>query len=106
MTMELKYRILNVFTSGAVGSRVIPYVCSKMAASSTRRHAGVGPADELSESTFILPSKRAAALVRIFTPAYEMPFAGHPTLAPRMCAARSALAATSSVSRCAPASFP
>ena len=34
----------------------------------------------LSETTFILPSKRAAALVRIFTPAYEMPFAGHPTL--------------------------
>jgi PhzF family phenazine biosynthesis protein len=34
----------------------------------------------LSESTFILPSKRAAALVRIFTPTYEMPFAGHPTL--------------------------
>jgi PhzF family phenazine biosynthesis protein len=35
---------------------------------------------DLSETTFILPSKRAAALVRIFTPAYEMPFAGHPTL--------------------------
>jgi len=34
----------------------------------------------VSETTFILPSKRAAALVRIFTPAYEMPFAGHPTL--------------------------
>src|SRR4029078_6696259 len=34
----------------------------------------------LSEPTYILPSKRAAALVRIFTPAYEMPFAGHPTL--------------------------
>jgi PhzF family phenazine biosynthesis protein len=34
----------------------------------------------LSETTFILPSKRAAAQVRIFTPAYEMPFAGHPTL--------------------------
>jgi PhzF family phenazine biosynthesis protein len=34
----------------------------------------------LSETTFILPSKRAAALVRIFTPTYEMPFAGHPTL--------------------------
>jgi len=34
----------------------------------------------LSETTFILPSKRAAALVRIFTPDYEMPFAGHPTL--------------------------
>jgi PhzF family phenazine biosynthesis protein len=34
----------------------------------------------LSETTFILPSARAAAKVRIFTPSYEMPFAGHPTL--------------------------
>jgi trans-2,3-dihydro-3-hydroxyanthranilate isomerase len=34
----------------------------------------------LSETTFILPSSRATARVRIFTPSYEMPFAGHPTL--------------------------
>jgi len=34
----------------------------------------------LSETTFILPSERANARVRIFTPDYEMPFAGHPTL--------------------------
>jgi trans-2,3-dihydro-3-hydroxyanthranilate isomerase len=34
----------------------------------------------LSETTFILPSSRAEARVRIFTPNYEMPFAGHPTL--------------------------
>ena len=34
----------------------------------------------LSETTFILPSERASARVRIFTPRYEMPFAGHPTL--------------------------
>jgi PhzF family phenazine biosynthesis protein len=34
----------------------------------------------LSETTFILPSSRATAHVRIFTPAFEMPFAGHPTL--------------------------
>ncbi len=34
----------------------------------------------LSETTFILPSTRAAARVRIFTPTFEMPFAGHPTL--------------------------
>ena len=34
----------------------------------------------LSETTFILPSTRANAHVRIFTPSYEMPFAGHPTL--------------------------
>ncbi len=34
----------------------------------------------LSETTFVLPSERADARVRIFTPAFEMPFAGHPTL--------------------------
>ena len=34
----------------------------------------------LSETTFVLPSDVATAKVRIFTPSFEMPFAGHPTL--------------------------
>ncbi len=34
----------------------------------------------LSETVFVLPSDKAAARIRIFTPSYEMPFAGHPTL--------------------------
>ena len=34
----------------------------------------------LSETTFVLPSTTADARVRIFTPGFEMPFAGHPTL--------------------------
>ncbi len=34
----------------------------------------------LSETTFLLPSAQATARVRIFTPSYELPFAGHPTL--------------------------
>jgi PhzF family phenazine biosynthesis protein len=34
----------------------------------------------LSETTFLLPSSSATARVRIFTPNFEMPFAGHPTL--------------------------
>ncbi len=34
----------------------------------------------LSETTFVLHSENATARVRIFTPSYEMPFAGHPTL--------------------------
>jgi len=36
----------------------------------------------LSETTFVLPATRAdcAARVRIFTPASELPFAGHPTV--------------------------
>lgn len=34
----------------------------------------------LSETTFILPAEDATAQVRIFTPTFEMAFAGHPTL--------------------------
>jgi len=34
----------------------------------------------LSETTFVLPSEKATAHVRIFTPTFEMAFAGHPTL--------------------------
>ena len=34
----------------------------------------------LSETTFVMPSAEATARVRIFTPTFEMAFAGHPTL--------------------------
>ncbi|WP_035055851.1 PhzF family phenazine biosynthesis protein [Andreprevotia chitinilytica] len=34
----------------------------------------------LSETTFVFPSETTSARVRIFTPGYELPFAGHPTL--------------------------
>ena len=34
----------------------------------------------LSETVFVLPSDKATARIRIFTTAFEMPFAGHPTL--------------------------
>jgi PhzF family phenazine biosynthesis protein len=79
--MNLKFRILNVFTSGGARLSGNP-LCV------VEDGSGVDPAQmqaiarqmNLSETTFILPSKRAAALVRIFTPTYEMPFAGHPTL--------------------------
>jgi trans-2,3-dihydro-3-hydroxyanthranilate isomerase len=34
----------------------------------------------LSETTYVLPADQATGSVRIFTPASELPFAGHPTL--------------------------
>ena len=33
-----------------------------------------------SETVFVLPSDKATARISIFTTAFEMPFAGHPTL--------------------------
>jgi len=81
MTIELKYRILNVFTAGGARLSGNP-LCVFEDGSQLDAPAMQALARQmnLSESTFILPSKRAAALVRIFTPTYEMPFAGHPTL--------------------------
>src|SRR5689334_742225 len=81
MTIELKYRILNVFTSGGgrlSGNPLCVFEDGSQLDSAAMQ--ALARQMNLSESTFILPSKRAAALVRIFTPAYEMPFAGHPTL--------------------------
>jgi trans-2,3-dihydro-3-hydroxyanthranilate isomerase len=79
--MQLRYRILNVFTAGGARLSGNPLCVvedgSQLDAATMQM---VARQMNLSETTFILPSKRAAALVRIFTPAYEMPFAGHPTL--------------------------
>src|SRR4249919_1997122 len=79
--MQLKYRILNVFTSGGARLSGNPLcVVEDGSELDAAQMQALARQFNLSETTFILPSKRAAALVRIFTPQYEMPFAGHPTL--------------------------
>jgi PhzF family phenazine biosynthesis protein len=75
------FRIVNVFTQhqGALTGNPL-CVFENAAAFDTETMQGLARQFNLSETTFILPSTRAAARVRIFTPTYEMPFAGHPTL--------------------------
>jgi len=75
------FRIVNVFTENQG-----PFTGNPLCV--FENSGGLGSEDmqslarqfNLSETTFILPSTRANARVRIFTPAYEMAFAGHPTL--------------------------
>jgi trans-2,3-dihydro-3-hydroxyanthranilate isomerase len=75
------YRIVNVFTQGRQPLTGNPLCVFERAQSlDTDRMQALALQFNLSETTFILPSERANARVRIFTPAYEMPFAGHPTL--------------------------
>jgi trans-2,3-dihydro-3-hydroxyanthranilate isomerase len=75
------YRIVNVFTQGrAVLSGNPLCVFEKASALDVTRMQALALQFNLSETAFILPSDKASARVRIFTPAYEMPFAGHPTL--------------------------
>jgi PhzF family phenazine biosynthesis protein len=79
--MELRYRTLNVFTTGGARLSGNPLcVIEDGSGLDGAQMQALARQFNVSETTFILPSKRAAALVRIFTPAYEMPFAGHPTL--------------------------
>jgi PhzF family phenazine biosynthesis protein len=76
-----RFRIVNVFTRSGVRLTGNPLCVFEQGAEFD--HAtmqALARQFNLSETTFILPSARAAARVRIFTPSYEMPFAGHPTL--------------------------
>ena len=79
--MRLSYRILNVFTVGGErlsGNPLCVFEDGRGLDAPTMQ--ALARQMNLSETTFILPSERADARVRIFTPTIEMPFAGHPTL--------------------------
>jgi len=78
---EHPYRIVNVFTRDAGRLTGNPLcVFEDGSAFSTETMQSLARQFNLSETTFILPSGKATAGVRIFTPSFEMPFAGHPTL--------------------------
>lgn len=74
------FRIVNVFTRGGrlTGNPLCVFEDGR--AFDDDAMQALARQFNLSETTFILPSSTASARVRIFTPAYEMPFAGHPTL--------------------------
>lgn len=79
--LELTYRLVNVFTQDQgklTGNPLCVFEDARELDSDTMQRLALQ--FNLSETTFILPSTRADARVRIFTPHYEMPFAGHPTL--------------------------
>ncbi|MGZ5590966.1 MAG: PhzF family phenazine biosynthesis protein, partial [Usitatibacter sp.] len=78
--MKYAYRILNVFARGGrlTGNPLCVFEKGEGLADSDMQ--ALARQFNLSETTFILPSQKATRRVRIFTPSYEMPFAGHPTL--------------------------
>ena len=77
----LPFRIVNVFTCDAdplSGNPLCVFESGEGLDTPTMQR--VARQFNLSETTFLLPSSRASARIRIFTPSYEMEFAGHPTL--------------------------
>ena len=75
----IRYRLVNVFAETPFGGNPLAVIEDASALTDAEMQL-VARQFNLSETSFILPSTRAAARIRIFTPTYEMPFAGHPTL--------------------------
>ncbi len=77
-----RYRLVNVFVesdTAAFGGNPLCVFENAYGMSGAEMQALTAQFN-LSETTFILPRVNQPPQVRIFTPAFEMPFAGHPTL--------------------------
>jgi PhzF family phenazine biosynthesis protein len=73
------FRLINVFASSTFSGNPL-CVFEDARGMDDATMLNLAAQFNLSETTFILPSEQADARVRIFTPGYEMKFAGHPTI--------------------------
>lgn len=81
MPKELKYDHVDVFTDKPFGGNQLAVFHSPGTIGPAQMQA-IAREINFSETTFVFPTRAAGAdaKVRIFTPAEELPFAGHPTL--------------------------
>jgi trans-2,3-dihydro-3-hydroxyanthranilate isomerase len=79
--MQLQFHILDVFTDTRFAGNPLAVVHDADALDGARMQA-IAREFNLSETVFVLKPQQArhTARVRIFTPAKELPFAGHPTV--------------------------
>lgn len=79
--MQYEFVTVDVFTDRRFGGNPLS-VLPNAAGLTTEQMQAIANEFNLSETTFVLPPKDAAntAEVRIFTPKFEMPFAGHPNV--------------------------
>jgi trans-2,3-dihydro-3-hydroxyanthranilate isomerase len=78
---KLPYHLLDVFTDRAFGGNPLAVFTEGRGISESQMQA-IARELNLSETTFVLPPRdpKNDYQVRIFTPTYEMPMAGHPTV--------------------------
>jgi len=79
--MQFEFVTVDVFTDRRFGGNPLAVVPNATGLSAAQMQA-IANEFNLSETTFVLPPKDAAhaAEVRIFTPKFELPFAGHPNV--------------------------
>ena len=78
---KLSYHLVDVFTDRAFGGNPLAVFTDGRGVSDAHMQA-IARELNLSETTFVLPPRNPKNdfQVRIFTPTYEMPMAGHPTV--------------------------
>ena len=78
---EFEYQVLDVFTDTALAGNPLAIVFGARQLD-TQMMQRIAREFNLSETVFVLPPENKAhrARIRIFTPDYELPFAGHPTV--------------------------
>ena len=79
--MRLAYQVLDVFTEERFGGNPLAVVLDADALDTGRMQA-IAREFNLPETVFVMKAQNRAhtARIRIFTPAAELPFAGHPTV--------------------------
>ena len=79
--MQYEFVTVDVFTERRFGGNPLAVFPDAVGLATDQMQA-IANEFNLSETTFVLPPKDAAhtAQVRIFTPKFEMPFAGHPNV--------------------------
>jgi trans-2,3-dihydro-3-hydroxyanthranilate isomerase len=87
--MKLNFVTVDVFTGTQFAGNPLGVVLNAQGLSGGQMQA-IAAEFNLAETTFVLPPKDAAhtAEVRIFTPRFEMPFAGHPNVGTAFALAR------------------
>jgi trans-2,3-dihydro-3-hydroxyanthranilate isomerase len=78
-TTTYAYELWDVFTDRPLGGNPLAVVLDARGLEETTLQA-LAREFNLSETAFVLPSQRAHARARFFTPARELPMAGHPTI--------------------------
>ena len=79
MNAAFDYRIVNVFAEERLAGNPLAVFEDARGMDDATMQA-LALQFNLSETAFLLPAANATCAVRIFTPAHEMAFAGHPTL--------------------------
>ncbi|WP_455483678.1 PhzF family phenazine biosynthesis protein [Haemophilus parahaemolyticus] len=79
MSRQYAFKLVNVFAEEYFGGNPLA-VFPDAEGLTEQEMQQIAKQFNLSETVFVLPSKSVVADLRIFTPYYELPLAGHPTI--------------------------